>query len=101
MPILTLSESQIIELVKQLPPESKRVVLLALAKESENGRESRMEYAETQLHNLCTGRGLRDFQEINYPNKRTTEAQRTQRENFCVSFGTFFYLEVPKLGYYV
>jgi hypothetical protein len=58
MPILTLSESQIIELVKQLPPESKRVVLLELAKESENGRESRMEYAETQLHNLCTGRGL-------------------------------------------
>ena len=38
---------------------------------------------------------IRDFQEINYPNKRTTEAQRTQRENFCVSFGTFFYLEVP------
>jgi hypothetical protein len=38
---------------------------------------------------------FRDFQEINYPNKRTTEAQRTQRENFCVSFGTFFYLEVP------
>jgi len=58
MPILTLSESQIIELVKQLPPESKRVVLLELAKESENGCESRMEYAETQLHNLCTGRGL-------------------------------------------
>jgi TRAP-type C4-dicarboxylate transport system substrate-binding protein len=58
MPILTLSESQIIELVKQLPPESKRVVLLELAKESENGRESRMEYAETQLHNLCTERGL-------------------------------------------
>ncbi|WP_196524834.1 hypothetical protein [Nostoc commune] len=23
---------------------------------------------------------IRDFQEINYPNKRTTEAQRTQRE---------------------
>jgi hypothetical protein len=38
-----------------------------------------------------------DFQEINYPNKRTTEAQRTQRENFCVSFGTFFYLEVPRV----
>ena len=25
-------------------------------------------------------RGLRDFQEINYPDKRTTETQRTQRE---------------------
>jgi hypothetical protein len=23
---------------------------------------------------------IRDFQEINYPKKRTTEAQRTQRE---------------------
>ena len=37
---------------------------------------------------------VRDFQEINYPKKRTTEAQSTQRENFCTSFGTFFYLEV-------
>ncbi len=37
---------------------------------------------------------FRDFQEINYPKKRTTEAQSTQRENFCISFGTFFYLEV-------
>ena len=40
---------------------------------------------------------LRDFQEINYPKKRTTEAQSTQRENFCISFGTFFYLEVSNV----
>ncbi len=40
---------------------------------------------------------IRDFQEINYPKKRTTEAQSTQRENFCISFGTFFYLEVSKV----
>ncbi|MEA5575080.1 hypothetical protein [Anabaena sp. UHCC 0451] len=58
MPILTLSESQIIELVKQLPPKSKRVVLLALANETENEQESRMEYAQQQLHNLCAERGL-------------------------------------------
>ena len=71
---------------------------------------------------------LRDFQEINYSKKRTTEtrqrglggfpmsdcrtekparcggsprcsdwrnAERRNRESFCVSFGTFFYLEVP------
>lgn len=49
MPNLTLSDQQVIELVKQLPAESKRVVLLELAKESENQRESRMEYAENQL----------------------------------------------------
>ncbi|AFZ55647.1 hypothetical protein H6G54_22455 [Anabaena cylindrica FACHB-243] len=58
MPNLTLSDQQVIELVKQLPPESKRVVLLALAKESESERESRMEYAEKQLHNLCAERDL-------------------------------------------
>ncbi|MFM2062324.1 MAG: hypothetical protein RLZZ507_1994 [Cyanobacteriota bacterium] len=58
MPNLTLSDQQVIELVKQLPPESKRVVLLELAKESKNERESRMEYAENQLRNLCTERGL-------------------------------------------
>ncbi|MBD2134127.1 hypothetical protein H6F47_17225 [Sphaerospermopsis sp. FACHB-1094] len=58
MPNLTLSDQQLIELVKQLPPESKRVVLLELAKDSENERELRMEYAENQLRSLCTERGL-------------------------------------------
>jgi hypothetical protein len=58
MPKLTLSDEQVIELVKQLPPESKRVVLLALAKEGEQEQDSRMEYAQTQLRNLCAERGL-------------------------------------------
>jgi hypothetical protein len=58
MPKLTLSDEQVIELVKQLPPESKRVVLLALAKEGEQERDSRMEYAQTQLRNLSAERGL-------------------------------------------
>ncbi|KHG42497.1 MAG: hypothetical protein HEQ20_20480 [Aphanizomenon flos-aquae KM1D3_PB] len=43
---------------------------------------------------------FRDFQEINYPKKRTTEAQSTQRENFCISFGTFFYLEVSYIDWF-
>jgi hypothetical protein len=58
MPKLTLSDEQLIELVKQLPPQSKRVVLLALANEAEQQRQSRMEYAESQLRNLCVERGL-------------------------------------------
>ncbi|WP_445637232.1 DUF2281 domain-containing protein [Nostoc sp. DSM 114161] len=58
MPKLTLSDEQVIELVKQLPPQSKRVVLLALAQEGEHNRDSRMEYAQTQLGNLCAERGL-------------------------------------------
>ncbi|KHG41167.1 hypothetical protein OA07_13045 [Aphanizomenon flos-aquae 2012/KM1/D3] len=44
------------------------------------------------------GSPIGDFQEINYPKKRTTEAQSTQRENFCISFGTFFYLEVSRIN---
>ncbi|WP_066423964.1 hypothetical protein [Anabaena sp. 4-3] len=58
MPNLSLSDQQVIELVKQLPPESKRLVLLELAKSSENERESRINYAEAQLRNLCAERGL-------------------------------------------
>ena len=58
MPKLTLSDEQVIELVKQLPPESKRVVLLALAKEGEQNRDSRIKYAQTQLRNLSAERGL-------------------------------------------
>ncbi|KHG41678.1 hypothetical protein OA07_09960 [Aphanizomenon flos-aquae 2012/KM1/D3] len=41
---------------------------------------------------------LRDFQEINYPKKRTTETQSTQRENFASVLGHFFYLEVSYLS---
>ncbi|MCC5662448.1 hypothetical protein LC653_00490 [Nostoc sp. CHAB 5784] len=42
----------------QLPPESRRLVLLALAKESEQERDSPMEYAQNQLRSLCAERGL-------------------------------------------
>ncbi|PHM09376.1 hypothetical protein CK516_14975 [Nostoc sp. 'Peltigera malacea cyanobiont' DB3992] len=38
---------------------------------------------------------LRDFQEINYPNKRTTEAQRTQRgeiERIFASVLEYFFI---------
>ena len=58
MPILELSDEQVIELVKQLPPDRKRAALLALAEDARSQREARMEYAESQLRRLCSERGL-------------------------------------------
>jgi hypothetical protein len=58
MPIVTLTDEQIIELVKQLPSERKRAALLVLAEEGRAQREARLDYAETQLRRLCAERGL-------------------------------------------
>jgi hypothetical protein len=58
MPTVTLTDEQVIALVKQLPPERKRAALLALAEEARAQREARLDYAEAQLRRLCTERGL-------------------------------------------
>ncbi len=58
MPTLTVTDEQVIELVKQLPPERKQAVLFALAKDAAAERNARMEYAEAQLRRLCAERGL-------------------------------------------
>jgi len=57
MPTLTLTDEQVIELVKQLPPERKRAALLALAEDARARREERLDYAEAQLRRLCAERG--------------------------------------------
>jgi hypothetical protein len=48
---------QIVNLVLQLPSERKREVLLALANDSQAGRDQRMKFAEDQLRRLCAERG--------------------------------------------
>ena len=57
MPTLTLTDEQVIDLVKQLPPERKRAALLALAEDARARREERLDYAEAQLRRLCAERG--------------------------------------------
>ncbi len=49
---------QIVNLVLQLPSERKREVLLALANDSQAGRNQRMSFAEAQLRKACAVRGL-------------------------------------------
>ena len=56
MVILEITDAQIIELVRQLPPKRKRSVLLALAQESD--REERLEYAQAQVRRLSAERGI-------------------------------------------
>ena len=58
MPILELSDAQVVELVKQLPPARQRAALLVLAAGSAQRREERMQYAEGQLRRVSAERGL-------------------------------------------
>jgi hypothetical protein len=58
MPILELSDAQVVELVKQLPPERQWAALLALAAGSAQRREERMQYAEGQLRRVSAEHGL-------------------------------------------
>ena len=58
MPTLELSDAQVVELVKQMPPERQRAALLALAAGAAQCREERMQYAEGQLRRVTAERGL-------------------------------------------
>jgi TRAP-type C4-dicarboxylate transport system substrate-binding protein len=58
MPTLELTDEQVVDLVKQLPPERQRAALFALAGAAAQRREQRMEYAEEQLRRVCKDRGL-------------------------------------------
>jgi len=58
MATVQLTTEQVIDLVRQLPPERKREVLFALASDSQSSPEGRMAVAEQQLRRLCDDRGL-------------------------------------------
>ncbi|MEW5989216.1 MAG: hypothetical protein AB1791_21535 [Chloroflexota bacterium] len=64
MVTLTLSEDQVIDLVRQLPPDRKRIALLALAQSAYIEREARMQLAESQLRRVAAERGL-DWDQVN------------------------------------
>lgn len=55
---IALTDDQIVEAFRQLPPEQKRRALFALAKQAQANRSARMAYAEKQLQRLAAERGL-------------------------------------------
>lgn len=58
MPSVTLTNDQVVELVKQLPAQQKRAVLLVLTEEAHARRADRIAHAETQLRLRAAERGL-------------------------------------------
>lgn len=58
MPTMTLTNEQVINLVRQLPLQEKQTALMALAEEARTRQLSRMTFAEAQLRQLCAERGL-------------------------------------------
>lgn len=55
---IELTTEQLIDFIQQMPPKEKRAVLIALAERTSVGEEERMKYAEAQVRQLCTSRGL-------------------------------------------
>ena len=58
MASVELTNEQIVQLVRQLPAEAKRDVLLALAGEAQGRRHERMTLAAEQLRRRAAERGL-------------------------------------------
>jgi hypothetical protein len=63
MPTLELSENQVVDLIKQLPPDQQRAALLALAEGAARGRDERMQLADVQLRRRASERG-RDWDKM-------------------------------------
>jgi TRAP-type C4-dicarboxylate transport system substrate-binding protein len=58
MVTLTLSDQQIVDLVKQLPPAAKRTILDALITEREAWWDMTVAKSEEKMRKLAQGRGL-------------------------------------------
>ena len=54
---LELTDEQVIESIRQMPPERRRAALLVLAEDACARRETRLEYAEAQLRRICAEQG--------------------------------------------
>ena len=53
-----LTTDQIIGAIHEMPPEQCRMLLYTLAERATVNREERMDYAESQIRQLCQSRGL-------------------------------------------
>jgi len=58
MPTLELTDQQVVALMKQLPPDQKRMALLALAEDGAARRDERMKSTQAQIRRVCAERAL-------------------------------------------
>jgi hypothetical protein len=64
MPTLQLNDSQVVDLVRQLPPNQQRRALAILAAGAGRFRDERSQLGEDRLATLAAARGL-DWQSMN------------------------------------
>ena len=55
---IELTTEQVIDFIQQMPTKEKRAALIALAEKANVNEEEQMEYAESQVRQLCLSRGL-------------------------------------------
>ena len=53
-----LTNEQVVQLVRHLPPQGKQAVLMALAEEREKQRDALLEYGEERICYICAQRGI-------------------------------------------
>ena len=58
MPTLSITDEQIVDLIRQLPPERRRKIIFELATESAEEREARRSRTEQRLREVAAQRGL-------------------------------------------
>ena len=58
MPTSQLTTEQAVQIIKQLSPQGKRAILVALAEEHEKQREALLEYGDQRIRNICAQRGI-------------------------------------------
>ncbi len=58
MPTSQLTNEQAVQIIKQLSPQGKRAILVALAEEHEKQREALLEYGDQRIRNICAQRGI-------------------------------------------
>ena len=71
MPTLKLTDQQVTDLIRQLPPAQRRALLLTLAGDAAGGRQFRMQKAEGELRKLAAAR-----------NRNWDTMSESQREDF-------------------
>ena len=58
MPTLSVTDEQIVELIRQLPPERRRKIISELASESVEERNARQARTEQKLREVAARRGV-------------------------------------------
>lgn len=83
MASVELTTEQVIALIRQLPSERKREVLLALAADVQNGRAKRIQVAEQQFRRLAAQRGL-DWDSMTEDERETLADDLIHEDRSCL-----------------